>query len=108
MIVTLDEAKGHLKVSGTAEDAEITLLIDATEDYLGRIGCPVDGDPLPPALKAAALLGLQGLWATRSDLAVKKDSVAGIGTFEMDPTAADKILTATIDRLVASVREVAV
>ncbi|MCM5558076.1 head-tail connector protein [Pleomorphomonas sp. JP5] len=107
-ILTLAEAKAHLKIAGNDEDGTLTLLVDAAEDYLGRIGCPVDADPLPPALKAAALLGVQALWATRSDLALKKDSVAGIGTFEMDQVAADKILTTTIDRLVASVREVSV
>lgn len=105
-VLTLAETKAHLKIAGNDEDEAISILIDAAGDFLGRIGCPVDADPLAPALKAAALIAVQQLYATRPQLALTRDTVEGVGSQTFDHTAADRILSATLDRLVASVREV--
>jgi hypothetical protein len=105
-LLTLAEAKAHLKIAGNDEDEAVSALIDATGDYLGRIGCPVAADPLPPVLKAAALIAVQQLYATRSALELTRDTVEGVGSQTFDRAAADRILSATVDRLVASVREV--
>lgn len=105
-IVTLDEVKAHLRVTDSAADPVLTVHIDVVEDYLARIGCAVDADPVPPALKGAALLGVQQIYAASGDVAVTKEQVTGIGGTEYDRTAADKILSAALDRLIASVREV--
>lgn len=105
-VLTLDEAKAHLKIAGNDEDEAISVLIDAAGDYLGRIGCPIDAAPLAPSLKAAALIAVQQLYATRPQLALTRETVEGVGSLTFDHTAADRILSATLDRLVASVREV--
>lgn len=105
-VLTLDEAKAHLKIAGNDEDEALSVLIDAAGDYLGRIGCPIDADPLAPSLKAATLIAVQQLYATRPMVDVIRETVEGVGSQTFDHTAADRILSATIDRLVASVREV--
>jgi hypothetical protein len=107
-ILTLAEAKAHLKIAGTDEDEAVSVLLDATEDYLGRIGCPVTADPLPASLKVAALIGVTMLYGQRDRLSVAKDEVADIGSVEFNPIAANRILAGTLDRLVASLREVTV
>lgn len=56
MIVTLSEAKAHLRVEFTDEDTAIAGLIAAAESYLEGVGCDVAADPMPAALKQAALL----------------------------------------------------
>lgn len=105
-ILTLAEAKAHLKIAGNDEDETVSVLIDAAGDYLGRVGCPVDADPLPPVLKAAALIGVQQLYGVGPMVDVTREVVDGVGSQTFDRMAADRILSATVDRLVASVREV--
>lgn len=61
MIVTLSEAKAHLRIDYDDEDSSLTGLIEAAESYLSGVGCDVAADPLPPALRQAALL-LIGHW----------------------------------------------
>jgi hypothetical protein len=72
-VVTLDEAKAHLRVDGADDDADITLKLAAAEDdvsrYLGRPVPWTDADgvevPVPAAVKAAILLVLGDLYANR-------------------------------------------
>lgn len=72
-VVTLDEAKAHLRVDGTEEDADITLKLAAAEDaaaqFLNRplpwadaAGTEV---PVPASVKAAILLMLGDLYSNR-------------------------------------------
>lgn len=105
-ILTLAETKAHLQTTPKDEDEDLIMMIDAAEDYLGRIGCPVNADPLPPALKAAALIAVQQLYGAGPMVDLIRETVEGVGTQVFDRTAADRILSATLDRLVASVREV--
>ena len=56
MIVTLADAKAHCLIDTADQDAHITAIIAAAEDYLTRIGCDTAADPVPPSLKLAALL----------------------------------------------------
>ena len=55
--VSLDLAKAHMKVDGTAEDELISLYIDAAETWAGNyIGKPLaDLDPVPGDVKLAVL-----------------------------------------------------
>lgn len=71
--VTLDEAKAHLRVDGTDDDADITLKLAAAEDaaaqYLDRHLPWTDADdaeaPVPASVKVAILLILGDLYAVR-------------------------------------------
>ena len=55
--VTLELAKAHMKVDGTAEDELIALYIDAAEQWAGNyIGKAIsDLDPVPADVKLAIL-----------------------------------------------------
>lgn len=55
--VSLEFAKSHMKVDGTAEDELISLYLDAAETWCGNyIGKPVaDFDPVPADVKLAIL-----------------------------------------------------
>jgi uncharacterized phage protein (predicted DNA packaging) len=55
--VTLELAKAHMKVDGTAEDELISLYIEAAEQWAGNyIGKPIaDFDPVPADIKIAIL-----------------------------------------------------
>ncbi|UIJ96239.1 head-tail connector protein [Sinorhizobium meliloti] len=55
--VTLELAKAHMKVDGTAEDELIALYIDAAETWCGNyIGKPIaDLNPVPADVKLAIL-----------------------------------------------------
>ena len=76
-IVTLDEAKAHLRVDGANEDADIALKLAAAEELVAQsLGRPVpwtDGTgeavPVPASVKAATLLILADLYANREGVA---------------------------------------
>jgi uncharacterized phage protein (predicted DNA packaging) len=55
--VSLDLAKAHMKVDGTAEDELISLYLDAAETWCGNYtGKPIsDLDPVPADVKLAIL-----------------------------------------------------
>jgi uncharacterized phage protein (predicted DNA packaging) len=55
--VSLNTAKLHMKIDGSAEDELITLYIDAAETWAGNyIGKPLaDFDPIPADVKLAVL-----------------------------------------------------
>jgi uncharacterized phage protein (predicted DNA packaging) len=55
--VSLDLAKAHMKVDGTAEDELISLYIGAAEAWIGNyIGRPIaDLDPVPADVKLSIL-----------------------------------------------------
>lgn len=70
-IVSLSEAKDHLRVNQTTEDTLIQLYIDAASDYVreylngeikGELDSPVS---TPAAIKAAALLLIGDLYENR-------------------------------------------
>ena len=56
-VVSLDLAKAHMKVDGTAEDELISLYIDAAETWAGNyIGHPIANfEPVPADVKIAVL-----------------------------------------------------
>lgn len=63
-IVSLTEAKNHLRILDTSEDALIQLYIDAASDFI----CNYLDTPNPPnaaAIKAAALLLVAGMFENR-------------------------------------------
>lgn len=64
-MITLDEAKNHIRVDGTHDDAAITAMIAAAkahiEDYTGIIFA----DTAPAPVKAAALLMVGDLYENR-------------------------------------------
>ncbi|MGP4670256.1 head-tail connector protein [Agrobacterium pusense] len=55
--VSLDLAKAHMKIDGSAEDELISLYLDAAETWCGNyIGQPIaDLDPVPADVKIAIL-----------------------------------------------------
>lgn len=55
-MVTLAEAKDHLRVSHDSEDAGVAMMIAAALDHMRSIDVDVTVDPLPPALHHAALM----------------------------------------------------
>lgn len=77
-VLTLEEIKAHLRVDESAEDALLTLLGEAAEDYasqyLGRslpwlddLGAPV---PVPASVRAALLLVIGDLYENREGVVV--------------------------------------
>ena len=63
--VTLEEAKLHLRIDGSEEDMMLAAYIAASIDYLASIGVDMAAEHLPPALKAAMLLHVGGLFEAR-------------------------------------------
>lgn len=55
-MVTLIEAKLHLRIDFDDSDAEIAGMIEAAEQYLASIGCDMITEPVPRPLKQAALM----------------------------------------------------
>lgn len=86
-VVTLDEAKAHLRVDGSDDDADITLKLAAAEDAAAQaLNRPIpwmDADdaevPVPASVKVAILLILGDLHA------VREGSVIG-ATHAVNPT----------------------
>ncbi len=68
--VTLADAKAHLRVSFTADDAYITGLIEAAEDYVQSIGVSF-GSPLQPAVRHAVLLIVSHFYNNREAVTVE-------------------------------------
>lgn len=88
-IVTLEEAKAHLRVDGDGEDGDITLKLAAAEDHAAQfLNRPIpwtDAEgatvPVPASVKAAVLLILGDLYAVREG-AVVGDTVVANPTVE--------------------------
>ncbi|OWJ78548.1 head-tail connector protein [Haematobacter genomosp. 1] len=55
-MISLDEAKLHLRITEDDLNAEIVQMIAAATDHLASIGITSSCDPVPPAVKRAALL----------------------------------------------------
>lgn len=100
-IVTMEEAKAHLRVDGTDADADITLKLDAAVDAVsGRLGRSIpwkDADgldvPVPAAVKAAILLELGDLYANREG--------AIVGTIHTVNPTVERLLSRYCDRSIA-------
>lgn len=70
-IVTLAQAKSHLRVTDTSEDTLIGIYIDAAEDYITKY---LNTSPVPqaPSVKAAALLIIGDLFENREGASDKE------------------------------------
>ena len=71
-LVTLTQAKAHLRIDGTVEDADVTLKLaqaeDIVTDYLGDAADPTWTDAtVPPRVQAAVLFTLGDLYSDRGD-----------------------------------------
>jgi len=55
-MVTLAEAKDHLRITEPDQDAMIQKQIDSAVDHLTSIDVDMTADPLPPALRHAVLM----------------------------------------------------
>nr|WP_064251109.1 head-tail connector protein [Rhizobium leguminosarum]OAP88177.1 DNA-packaging protein [Rhizobium leguminosarum] len=66
--VSLDLAKAHMKVDGTAEDELISLYLEAAQTWCGNyIGKPIaDLDPVPADVKIAILKLVSFYYEVRS------------------------------------------
>ncbi|WP_312723978.1 head-tail connector protein [Stutzerimonas kunmingensis] len=75
-VLTLEEIKAHLRVDGSAEDAQLLAISEAAQDYatqyLGRSAIPWNDDagnpvPVPASVRAAILLVVGDLYENRED-----------------------------------------
>jgi hypothetical protein len=70
-LVTLATAKTHLRLDGTADDADVTLKLDAAEatilDYITEPDPAWTAATVPPVIAAAILLQLGELYHFRGD-----------------------------------------
>lgn len=82
--VTLDDVKGHLRISGTAEDALLTNYANAAEAYVTRVA---DDTTSSDMVRAVVLLLVGDLYENRE-------------------ANTEKVLTGnpTVDRLLATMR----
>jgi len=90
-MITLAEAREHLAFTddlGTADDAMIARLIDASVQHFSAIGVDMAADPLPAPLHQAGLMLVARLYENRGEAA------------EASP------LDPVINRLVAPYREI--
>lgn len=62
--VTLADAKAHLRITFAADDAYITGIIEAAEDYIARTGVEFS-TPLPAAIRHAVLLTVSHFYNNR-------------------------------------------
>lgn len=72
--VTLSDAKAHLRIGFSADDAYVTSLIAAAEEYVTAIGVSSD-TPVPAPVKHACLL-LISHWYNAREAAGEKPSQA--------------------------------
>lgn len=64
-MITLTEAKAHLRVTGTDDDTEIGAMIETAEAHVENfLGIPVTGT-VPAPIKSAALLMVADLYENR-------------------------------------------
>ena len=91
-VLTLDEIKAHLRLDGSEDDAQLTLLSEAAEDYaaqyLGRslpwlddLGAPV---AVPASIRAALLLVIGDLYENREG--------AFVGVSRVDNPTVERLL----------------
>ena len=55
-MVTLEEAKAHLRVDFDDDNSAIEKMLESAVDHLSSIDVDMTADPLPPALNQAVLL----------------------------------------------------
>jgi len=84
-MLTLEDAKRHLRVDHDDDDASITALIEAAEDHFRSIGVDVDAAPLPPAIVHAARLAVAFWYEEREGWSAEAPLPAM-------PRAADRLL----------------
>ncbi len=78
-MVTLEEAKHHMRVTFPDDDAGIILMIDAAVDHLQSIDVDMSVDPLPPAIHHAVLLLVAHFFDNRQVMTESGDRVMPYG-----------------------------
>lgn len=89
-MVTLAEAKTHIRVTYDGDDAEIEKMIDAAVDHLRSIDVDMNVDPLPPALHHSVLLLVGHFYDNR----------------EVMTEGANKVMPFGLSRLIAPYRSI--
>lgn len=89
-VVTLAEAKAHLRVEGVTDDTIIQLYIDAaTARIINYLNQPIPGStdspvsPTPAPIKASSLLIIGDLYENREE----QIAASGIGVLVKNPAA---------------------
>ncbi|WP_237152389.1 head-tail connector protein [Oryzibacter oryziterrae] len=103
--ITVSDLRAHIGGSANASDSELDALIQAVETWVAAIGVDLTG-VVPSPVRSAILLGAAQLHALRGEPQIKKTVTQDIGSQEFDREASDRLLTATISRLIAPYREV--
>lgn len=78
-MVTVANAKQHLRVETDAEDNLILGFIDAAKDHFQSIGVDVTADPLPPAIYHAILLMVGHFYENREAVTDQPAHVLPLG-----------------------------
>ncbi|RVI95669.1 phage gp6-like head-tail connector protein [Sinorhizobium medicae] len=68
--VSLADAKAHLRISFTADDAYITGIVEAAEDYVESVGVAF-ATPIQPAVRHAVLLIVSHFYNNREAVTVE-------------------------------------
>lgn len=76
--VSLAEAKAHLQISFTADDAYVTSLIEAAEGYVSEIGVALAA-PVPAPIKHAVLLLVSHWYGAREAAATEPPRAIAFG-----------------------------
>lgn len=86
MLVTLQEARDHLRSDDTADNADLTIKIEAASEavysYLGKPTWPVDSsghDVIPVRVKQAVLSTVGWLYSEREGQMTSKVQTTGYG-----------------------------
>ena len=105
-MVTVDEAKAHLKVTDGAEDAVIDRLVQAATEFLTRIGVET-ADPMPRPVEQACLMLVRDFYEPIArDPALRGEAVEGIGSVSYHlPEQVGEARMRTINALIAPYRD---
>ncbi|MDX0623485.1 phage gp6-like head-tail connector protein [Sinorhizobium medicae] len=68
--VSLADAKAHLRISFTADDAYITGIVEAAEDYVESVGVAF-ATPIQPAVRHVVLLIVSHFYNNREAVTVE-------------------------------------
>ena len=67
-MITLAEAKEHLRIDHDDQDTLLSSQIAAATEYLAKLGCNTDVDPIPAPVRQAGILIVAALYDGNEDI----------------------------------------